>query len=146
MPSLPSGTIPPFPLPSANSSLPYPTASGAPYPAGNDTVILPTGTGLLPSGFSAIVPTGAVIKRQMSIQPISEPAAPTETADPDAGTCSAGSMSLYLGKIYGQSGFPANMSISFSSGPCGRFSIQFDAAGPVPMSELMSRRWIGIGN
>lgn len=157
VPTLPSATLtPPFPLPSSNTSLPYPTASGAPYPAGNDTLpLFPTASGILPSGYVpsgyTAVPSATPISSSssggMSILPIAE-APVTGTFDqPGAGTCSAGSMSLYLGKVYGQSDFPADYAMSVSNGPCGRMSIDFEAVAPVSPGELsqaVARRWIAI--
>lgn len=153
IPSLPSASLtPPFPLPSSNTSLPYPTASGAPYPAGNDTIALfPTATGLLPSGFSTLMPSATPVSSTMeggmSILPVAE-APVTGTFDqPGAGTCSAGSLSLYLGKAYGQSDFPADYALSVSNGPCGRLSIDFEAQEPVSEGDLemaVERRWVAI--
>ncbi|KAF2624025.1 hypothetical protein BU25DRAFT_493927 [Macroventuria anomochaeta] len=151
VPSLPaSSSIPPFPLPSSNTSLPYPTASGAPYPTGNDTAALfPTATGLIPSGFSTLVPSATPIssssKGGMSTLPISEPASTGTFDAPGAGTCSAGSKSLYLGMIRGQSGFPEDVAISFSNGPCGRMSVDFEEVAPMTTSELVAKRMVKIG-
>ncbi|KAF1933709.1 uncharacterized protein M421DRAFT_1082 [Didymella exigua CBS 183.55] len=151
VPSLPSASMtPPFPLPSSNTSLPYLTASGAPYPAGNGSIALyPTATGRLPSGYSTLIPTATPISSSggMSILPIAEAPVPGTVNQPGAGTCSAGSMSLYLGKVYGQSNFPADVAMSVSNGPCGRMSIDFEPQPAVEEGELgqaVERRWIAI--
>ncbi|KAF3042084.1 hypothetical protein E8E12_000312 [Didymella heteroderae] len=152
-PTLPSTTLtPPFPLPSSNTSLPYPTASGAPYPAGNDTLALfPTASGLLASGYSTLIPSATPIPSStdggMSILPIAETPVTGTFDQPGAGTCSAGSMSLYVGKVYGQSDFPAEYALSVSNGPCGRMVVDFDPVAPVSVGDLpqaMARRWIAI--
>ncbi|KAH6622088.1 hypothetical protein C7974DRAFT_215892 [Boeremia exigua] len=151
LPSLPSATLlPPYPLASANTSLPYPTASGAPYPAGNDTLAyFPTATALA-TGFTTLTPIATPISDpedgMMSILPIS--AVPTTgTLDsPGAGTCAVGSLSLYLGKVYGQVGFPPGVALWVSNGPCGRMGIDFDEAAPVKpedLKPLVARRFVG---
>lgn len=153
-PSLPSATLlPPFPLPSSNTSLPYPTASGAPYPAGNGSAAyFPTGTGTaaLATGYSTLIPIVTPISSSedgsMSILPISELPRTGTNEQPGAGTCSVGSMSLYLGRIYGQSAFPEGVALFASNGPCGRMSIGSDEAEPVSQEDLtplVQRRWIG---
>ncbi|KAF3046202.1 hypothetical protein E8E11_008605 [Didymella keratinophila] len=153
VPTLPSANLtPPYPLPSSNTSLPYPIASGAPYPAGNDTIALfPTASGLLASGYSTPLPVATPISNAtdggMSILPIVEPPVTGTFDQPGAGTCSAGSMSLYLGKVYGQSEFPADVALSVSNGPCGRMVVDFDpqpsiSAGDLP--QAVARRWIAI--
>jgi hypothetical protein len=153
VPSLPSaGLTPPFPLPSSNTSLPYPLASGAPYPAGNNTVALfPMGTGLVPSGISTLMPSATLISNSsdggMSILPISEPPAPGTFDQPGAGTCSAGSLSLWWGTAYGSPEFPTNYAVSVSNGPCGRMTIGFMPQVPAMQSDFnqtMERRWIAI--
>lgn len=83
----------------------------------------------------------------MSILPIAESPVTGTFDQPGAGTCSAGSMSLYLGKVYGQSDFPADVALSVSNGPCGRMSIDFEPQPSVSASDLpqaVARRWIAI--
>lgn len=149
-PTLPSGTLPPFPLPSSNTSLPYPNASGAPYAAGNGSVAYyPTGTAALVTGYTTLIPVATPISSSeagMSILPVTETPATGTFAQPGAGTCSAGSMSLYLGRVYGQSNFPPEVALYVSNGPCGRMSVGFDEAPPVTQEDLpalVQRRWIG---
>lgn len=151
LPSLPSESLtPPFPLPSSNTSLPYPIATGVPYPAGNDSMaLLATATGLFPSGFSTPILSATPIPSSggMSILPVAESPATGTFGQPGAGTCSIGSMSLYLGKVYGQSEFPADVALRVSNGPCGRMSIDFEpqmAVGDDELTPLVERRWIAI--
>lgn len=82
----------------------------------------------------------------MSILPIVESPSTGTFAQPGAGTCPAGSLTLYLGRAYGQSSFPPELALYFSNGPCGRMSIGFDEAAPVrqeDLTPLAERRWIG---
>lgn len=146
-PSLPgasSTALPPFPLPSSNTSLPYPNASGAPFPAGNETgAAFPTASGMLPSGLTTLVPRATVmsspVEGNMSIQPIfGEPAVGTFD-QPGSGTCSAGSMSLFLGKAYGRVGFNPRVALYISNGGCGRLGVDYDEVAPVPPSQLPSQ-------
>lgn len=151
VPTLPSATLlPPFPLPSSNTSLPYPVASGAPFPAGNDTAAFLTGTAALATAYSTLIPIATPISSSeegsMSILPIVESPSTGTFAQPGAGTCPAGSLTLYLGRVYGQSSFPPEVALYFSNGPCGRMSIGFDEAAPVrqeDLTPLVERRWIG---
>lgn len=143
IPSLPGSTsLPPFPLPSSNTSLPYPTASGAPYPAGNDTTAaFPTvASGMLPSGFSTLIPIATPISSSaegsMSIQPIVESPLTGTFDRPGAGTCSAGSLSLFIGKAYGRVGFNPDDAIVISNGGCGRHSVDFEEAPVVTPEQL----------
>lgn len=55
---------------------------------------------------------------------------PISTGTAGTGTCSKGSLGLYLGTIRGQTKFPKEYALSFSNGPCGRFSVS-----PVPLRE-----------
>mgnify|MGYP004509973273 CR=1 FL=1 len=151
--SLPaSSAIPLFPFPSSNTSLPYPTASGAPFPAGNDTAaFFPTATGLLPTGFSTLVPSATPISSategRVSILPVFETPSTGTFDQPGAGTCSIGSLSLYLGRVYGQSTFPEDLALVVSNGPCGRVSLGFDEATAVSAGDLVpliARRMIAM--
>ncbi|KZM23698.1 uncharacterized protein EKO05_0002839 [Ascochyta rabiei] len=133
-------------LPASNSSLLIAAASGAPYPIpGNETVILyATASGMAPSGLSTMVPIATPISDGgMSIQPISEPASTGTPSNPGSGTCSIGSLSLYLGVARGQKDFPEDVALSFSNGPCGRMSIDFEAVTP-ETNDVIARRMISI--
>ena len=132
-------SLPPFPLPSSNTSLSYPIASGAPYPAGNNSAAaLPTAaSGIL---LSTMIPVATLISSSiggiMSIQPIVEALSSGTFEQPSAGTCSAGSLSLYLGKAYGRVGFDSSKAIVISNGPCGREGVEYDQAAPVSLEQL----------
>jgi hypothetical protein len=111
--------------------------------------LFPTASGLLASGHSTSPPSATSISNAtdggMSILPIAETPVTGTFDQPGAGTCSVGS--LYLGKVYGQSDFPANVALSVSNGPCGRMSVEFEPqpsinAGDLP--QAMARRWIAI--
>jgi hypothetical protein len=134
-PPLSASSLLPYPLSSSNISQPYPTASGAPYPIpGNATAgLFPTASGIMPSGLVTLPSTASpiVAKRQVSILPISEPASTGTLSNPGSGTCSVGSMSLYLGTVQGQTDFPKDYAASFSNGPCGRLSIDFKPVNAV---------------
>ncbi|KAG9198109.1 hypothetical protein G6514_000543 [Epicoccum nigrum] len=131
-------SLPPFPPPS-NTSLSYPIASGAPYPAGNNSAAaLPTAaSGML---LSTMIPVATLISSSiggiMSIQPIVEAPSSGTFEQPSAGTCSAGSLSLYLGKTYGRVGFDPSKAIVISNGPCGREGVEYDQAAPVSPEQL----------
>ncbi|KAF9694929.1 hypothetical protein EKO04_006866 [Ascochyta lentis] len=143
----PAPAPPSLPAPSSNSSLSFPTASGAPYPIpGNETLFLyPTASGMVPSGMSTMMPIATPIYTDddMSILPISEPASTGTPSNPGSGTCSIGSLSLYLGVIRGQNFFPEDVALSFSNGPCGRMSIDFEAVTP-ETNDVIARRMVSI--
>lgn len=144
-PSLPAPSmIAPFPMPSSNSSLPFPTASGAPYamPGNDSTMGSPMATGLVPTGYTTLLPR-ATPTADMSIMPVMEPALTGTSAHPGSGTCSIGSLSLYLGVIRGQNDFPMDYAVSFSNGPCGRLSIDFEAVTP-ETNDNIQRRLVAI--
>jgi hypothetical protein len=131
VPPLPGPTsLPFFPLPSSNTSLPYPTASGAPYHAGNNSAAaFPTAaSGILLSTMMPIAtPISSSVGGSMS-QPIFEQSG--------AETCSKGSLSVYLGKAYGRVGFDPTKAIVISNGPCGREGVEYDQVAPVSPGQL----------
>lgn len=147
-PSLPaSSSLPPFALPSSNATLSYAVASGAPYPVSGNASLLayPTASGLMPTGYSTLMPVATPITEDggMSIMPISDPASTGTPSQPGSGTCSMGSLSLYVGVIRGQNYFPEDVALSFSNGPCGRMSVDFE---PVTLenNDMIARRMISI--
>lgn len=147
-PALPaSSSIPPFPLPTHNTTLAFPTASGAPFSAGNETAgFFPTASGVVPSGFSTLLPSATPISSSeggMSIMPVPEPASTGTIDNPGAGTCSIGSLSLYLGTIRGKNDFPQDVAVFFSNGPCGRMSIDFEAVTP-ETNDVIAKRMVVI--
>ncbi len=85
----------------------------------------------------------------MTILPVSAEPSSGTIQNPGAGTCSAGSMSMYVGKVYGQPGFPEDVALYVSNGPCGRMSLDFDGAAPVtqeeltPLGPMIQRRFVG---
>lgn len=158
-PSLPGASataLPPFPLPSSNTSLPYPNASGAPFPTGNaSAAAYPTA-----SGYTTLIPLATAISSSpeavatasdgnMSILPIFGNPTPGTFDAPGSGTCSAGSMSLFVGKAYGRVGFNPRVALYISNGPCGRMGVDYDEVAPVPPSQLQptarpAKRMIGM--
>lgn len=140
VPSLPGpSSVPPFPLPSSNTSLPYPTASGAPYPAGNNSAAAfsTAASGMLLSTMIPIAtPISSSVGGSVSILPIVEAPSSGIFGQSGAGTCSAGSLSLYLGKAYGRVGFDPSKAIVISNGPCGREGVDYDQVAPVSPGQL----------
>lgn len=140
VPSLPGpSSLPPFPLPSSNTSLPYPTASSALYPAGNfSAAAFPTAaSGMLLSTMVPIAtPISSSVGGSMSIQLTVEAPSGGIFEQPGADTCSAGSLSLYLGKAYGRVGFDPSKAIVISNGPCGREGVEYDQVAPISPGQL----------
>ncbi|KAJ4348984.1 hypothetical protein N0V95_004981 [Ascochyta clinopodiicola] len=147
-PSLPAPSASaPYSLPSSNSSLLLAAASGAPYPyTGNETMMLYATASGMASGMSTMIPIATPISAPdtgMSILPISEPASTGTPSNPGSGTCSMGSLSLYLGVVRGQNDFPEDVALVVSNGPCGRLSIDFEPVTP-ETNDVIARRMISI--
>ncbi|CBY00807.1 hypothetical protein LEMA_P019370.1 [Plenodomus lingam JN3] len=110
----PSAAPPALPAPSASAGLflangSYPTA----YASGSGALLAPS----------------SVVATPLPLSSVSAVALPLQHSN---STCSAGSLSLYLGTIQGQGDFPIEFALEFSNGPCGRLSVW-----PIPVDEAL---------
>ncbi|KAF2639076.1 hypothetical protein P280DRAFT_70585 [Massarina eburnea CBS 473.64] len=131
---------PALPSPSSGTGLPYPSPSAgtlAPYPIPSNGSFFPTASGYVTATASSLVPIGTGTPGNGTGTPGNGTVTP-----PSNGTCAAGSLSQYLGTIRGQNGndFPEKYALSFSNGPCGRFSVSpipvpFEWPGPVKVKR-----------